>query len=58
MEPQICKKMIEMNKSELKFHLGFDIVRADFVVTNVLGNEWESIRIIMPTKLRVQAVGR
>lgn len=47
-----------MNKSELKFHLGFDIVCADFVVTNVLGNEWESIRIIMPTKLRVQAVGR
>lgn len=54
----MCKKMIKMNISELKFHLGFDIVYADFVVTNVLGNEWESTQIIMPTKLRVQAAGR
>lgn len=42
MEPQICKKMIEMNQRKLKFHFGFDIVYADFVVTDVLGNEWES----------------
>lgn len=58
MEPQICGNMIEMNKIELKFRFGFDIVYADFVVTNVLGNEWESIQIIMLTKMRVQAVGR
>lgn len=54
----MCKKMIEMNKSEPKFHLSFDTVYADFVVNNVLGNEWESTQIIMSTKLRVQAVGR
>ena len=41
-----------------EFHLSFDTVYADFVVNNVLGNEWESTQIIMSTKLRVQAVGR
>lgn len=58
LEPQICGKRIETNKSEPKFHSGFDTVYADFVVTSVLGNEWESIQIIMLTKMRVQAVGR
>lgn len=51
MKPQISGRMIEMNKSELEFHFGSDIVYADFVVTNVLGNEWESIQIIMLTKM-------
>jgi hypothetical protein len=36
------QKIIKMSKSELKFCFSFDTVCADFVVTNVLGDEWES----------------
>lgn len=48
---QICKKMIEMNESKLKFYFGFGIVYPDFVVTNVLGNEWKNTQTIMFEKL-------
>lgn len=41
-----------MNKSKLKFCSSFEIVYADFVVTNVLGSEWESTQTIMPAKPR------